>query len=386
MKNRLYYGLFLVYAGMVVFILYINGVFSEAPVNKVNLMINVGFLAVIGIIFIISGISFVRLNRCTDELSDVAEQMYQRARDKGENVWEEYRDKKDVFRENHLRAAFSQYKARMRNSCTARGYVNVCDIEEYVNEDLVDGVGMTFFNSGVSGTLTGLGILGTFLGLSLGLGSFQGNDIFTISDNVGPLLSGMKVAFHTSVYGIFFSLVFNFVYRSIMSDAYAKLEHFLMTFRQCAMPQAVTEDETGAAMLIYQANMAHSMKQVAELLKGNAMEQTAGVERIVKQFTEQMQVSLSTDFKQFGDAMKTVGENQRIYADNCKSLIEAATALVEVNRKVQDSLAQMMKRQEDLAEELEAQKKQLTETCDSISEEVSNQLYTFERMRSTYEK
>ena len=47
---------------------------------------------------------------------------------------------------------------------------------------------------------------------------FQGEDIYTISDNVGPLLSGMKVAFHTSVYGILFSLIFNFVYRSIMAD------------------------------------------------------------------------------------------------------------------------------------------------------------------------
>ena len=101
---------------------------------------------------------------------------------------------------------------------------------------------MNFFNSGVSGTLTGLGILGTFLGLSMGLGSFSGDDIYTISDNVGPLLSGMKVAFHTSVYGILFSLVFNVVYRSIMSDAYEKLENFLCIFRHTAQPRSIKEE------------------------------------------------------------------------------------------------------------------------------------------------
>ena len=79
--------------------------------------------------------------------------------------------------------------------------------DEYINEDLLDRVGMNYFNSGISGTLTGLGILGTFLGLSMGLSSFSGENIYTISDNVGPLLSGMKVAFHTSVYGIFFSII-----------------------------------------------------------------------------------------------------------------------------------------------------------------------------------
>ena len=85
---------------------------------------------------------------------------------------------------------------------TARGAP--CDLEEYINEDFLDRIGMNSFNSGVPGTLTGMGILGTFLGLSMGLGAFSGDDIFTISDNVGSLLSGMKVAFHTSVYGIFF--------------------------------------------------------------------------------------------------------------------------------------------------------------------------------------
>lgn len=386
MKNKLYYVLFVVYALVIAFILYINGVFTGETANLVNLLINVGFLIVIGILFIISSVSFARLNRCTAELAEVAERMHKEYKEKGKNVWDSYQDKKDVFKEEALKSAFSKYKARMRNYRTRRGYVNSCDPEEYINEDLLDRVGMNFFNSGISGTLTGLGILGTFLGLSMGLGSFTGDDIYTISDNVGPLLSGMKVAFHTSVYGIFFSLIFNFVYRSIMSDAYDKLEYFLTVFRQCAAPVVATGDENSAAMLVYQANMSNSMKQIAELLKGNALEQTAGVERIVKQFTEQMQQSLGTDFQKLGNTLKHTGEAQQFYADNSRSLMEAATALVEVNRNVQETLAQMMKRQEEFAGELSEQKKKLSDTCETMSEEVSRQLYTFEQMRSVYEK
>lgn len=386
MKNKFYYGLFVVYGLVTAFILYINGVFTGEPASLVNLLINVGFLAVIGILFVVSSVSFARLNRCTDELCGVAEQIYKDYKEKGKNVWEIYQDKKDVFQEENLKAAFSKYKARMRNYRTRRGYKNTCDIEEFINEDLLDKVGMTFYNSGISGTLTGLGILGTFLGLSMGLGSFTGDDIYTISDNVGPLLSGMKVAFHTSVYGIFFSLIFNFIYRSIMSDAYEKLERFQTVFRQCAMPAAATEDENSAAMLVYQANMSNSMMQIAELLKGNAMEQTAGVERIVKQFTGQMQASLGTDFQKLGNMLKNTSEAQQAYAENSKGLIEAATALVEVNRNVQEALIQVMKRQEEFAGKLEEQKEKLSDTCESISDEISNQLYTFEQMRSLYEK
>lgn len=386
MKNKLYYGIFVVYGLMVAFILYINGVFTGEADNLVNLLINVGFLVIIGILFVISGISFGRLNRCTDDLSAAADRMYAEYKEKGKNVWEYYQDKKDVFQNESLKTAFAKYRARMRNYRTKRGYVDTCDIEEFINEDLLDSVGLSYYNSGISGTMTGLGILGTFLGLSMGLGSFSGNDIFTISDNIGPLLSGMKVAFHTSVYGIFFSLIFSFVYRSQMADAYEKLERFLEVFRQCAKPPVIREDENSAVMLVYQANMSNSLKQIAELLQGSSLEQAKGVERMVEQFTKQLQASLGADFKKLGDTMRTAGEAQKLYADTGRELLEAQAALAELSKRTMEALEQAEKRQQEFAGELEEQKKILADTCEGISDDVSSQLYTFEKMRSLYEK
>lgn len=387
MKNKLYYVLFLVYILMVAFILYINGVFTGESTGMVNLLINVGFLALIGILFIISAVSFGRLNRCTDELAEMTEQMQKDYKEgNGRNLWGNYLDRKDVFKNDELRLAFNKYRLRMKNYRTKRGYINSCDLEEYINEDLLDRIGMNYFNSGISGTLTGLGILGTFLGLTMGLGSFSGDDIFTISDNVGPLLSGMKVAFHTSVYGIFFSLIFNFVYRSIMADAYEKLENFLNAFRQFAMPPVSTEDENSAAMLVYQANMANSMKQMLDLLKGNAMEQTAGVERIVERFMAQMNETLGVQFRQLGSSLNGTCDAQRVYAESSKELIKAVTELVEANRNTQESLTKLMEKQIAFSQNLNEQKDKLSATCDDISNEISNQLYTFNQMRSMYEK
>ncbi|MCI9396328.1 MAG: hypothetical protein HFI55_05365 [Lachnospiraceae bacterium] len=385
MKSKLYYVLYFLYAIVVAFVLYLNGVFTGEWGSYTNLAINIGFLIIIGIIFVISSVSFGRLNRVTYELEDVMLRLLKEYKEAdGKNLWKNYKDNAKVFEEKELQDAFNKYRLRLKRA--RRGTDASCDLGEYINEELLDRVGMNYFNSGVSGTLTGLGILGTFLGLSMGLGAFSGDDIFTISDNVGSLLSGMKVAFHTSVYGILFSLVFNIAYRGVMSDAYETLGEFLDVFRQTVQPAGVKEDENAATMLVYQAGIANTLKQMLELLKGGAMEQTAGVERIVDKFTTQMQAALDTDFQKLGNVLKNAGEEQAVSAVNAAQMVEAVTALVEVNRSVQAALANVMERQETFAGQLAEQKKMLADTCSDMSDEISSQIYTFEQMRNLYEK
>ena len=385
MKSKLYYVLYFLYAIVVAFVLYLNGVFTGEWGSYTNLAINIGFLIIIGIIFVISSVSFGRLNRVTYELEDVMLRLLKEYKEAdGKNLWKNYKDNAKVFEEKELQDAFNKYRLRLKRA--RRGADASCDLGEYINEELLDRVGMNYFNSGVSGTLTGLGILGTFLGLSMGLGAFSGDDIFTISDNVGSLLSGMKVAFHTSVYGILFSLVFNIAYRGVMSDAYETLGEFLDVFRQTVQPAGVKEDENAATMLVYQAGIANTLKQMLELLKGGAMEQTAGVERIVDKFTTQMQAALDTDFQKLGNVLKNAGEEQAVSAVNAAQMVEAVTALVEVNRSVQAALANVMERQETFAGQIAEQKKMLADTCSDMSDEISSQIYTFEQMRNLYEK
>lgn len=382
MKNKLYYVLSVLYLMMTGFILYINGVFTGNVLSWSNVMINLLFLLIIGVLFVISFISFGRLNACTGMLVKAAELMQKEYSIKGGCLWEEYRDRKKVFDNPVLEEAFDRYRTRMKGYEKKNRMTNSCDLEEYINEDLLDQVGMTHFNGGIAGTLTGLGILGTFIGLSLGLNSFNGNDIYTISDNVGPLLEGMKVAFHTSVYGIFFSLIFNVVYRALMADAYEKLSQFLAVFRECVMPQVSTTDENSAAMLIYQANMANSLKAVVELLKGSAAEQTQGVERMVRQFTDELTGSMGADFEKLGWSLQKVVESQQISTANCRGMEDTAQKLLYANQKLLEGLEQITSRQEEFSRELGRQRTILTDTCKNLDEEIGNQLYTFQQMKS----
>lgn len=386
MRNKLYYMLYLLYVIMVGFILYINGVFTGHITSVSNLVINGGFLLVIGIIFVISASGFGRLNQCSDALVEVTGKLKKEYKEKEGNVWESYRERKEIFKDFVLDEAFGRYQNRFNQKPAGRVSQPVCDIEEYINEDLLDQAGISHFNSAIAGTLTGLGILGTFLGLSMGLGSFEGNDIFTISDNVGPLLGGMKVAFHTSVYGIFFSLVFGFVYRSIMADAYEKLNEFLITFRECAAPAAPGLAENVSAMLIYQANIASSLKTMTQLQQSEADTQLQGVERIVDQFTSRMGESLGTEFTRLGDSLISACRAQESYAERCQEMERAAAALLESNRTLEQSMERILDRQDGFERELEMQRDRLAATCDNLSGEISNQLYTFDQMRRLYEK
>ncbi len=385
MRNKLYLLLFPLYVLVLGFILYINGAFTGTVTSPSNLIINVGFLVVIGILFAISTVCFVRLNRCSDALVKAADRLRKEQQEKGDSLWALYVDRKEVFHNPVLDEAFEKYQKRLAMRRTKKGYSESCDLEEYINEDLLDRVASTHYNSAIAGTLTGLGILGTFLGLSMGLASFNGNDIYTISDNVGPLLDGMKVAFHTSVYGIFFSLVFNFIYRSIMADAYEKLDKFMMLFKEYAAPGMNLSDENGRAMLIYQANMANSMKAIQELMRGAATEQVKGVDMIVRQFTEQMTQTLGADFEKLGRALNYTGKTQEQSTRAFQDMEVIIRQLQEVNRDMLRSIGQFLQRQEELANKLEEQEKQLEGMSNFLNDEITNQLYTFNQMRKTYE-
>lgn len=380
MKNRLYFILFFVYVIVGAVVFYVNGVFSGEVSNMMNLLINGGFLLIIGVLFVISTISFGRLNACTDELQALTEKLLKEAKEaQGKSLWNNYQDKKDLFETEGLKTAYQKYRMRMKSLRTKRGYIGGCELEEFINEDLLDRVSMSYFNSGMAGMLTGLGILGTFLGLSIGLGSFNGNDIYAVTDNVGTLLGGMKVAFHTSVYGILFSLMFTIVYRSLMADAYEKLNNFLDAFHQCVVPPSATEDENTAVMMMYQANMSNSLKQLLDISKGESQAQLEGVSLIVDRFVQNMEATLGGSLSQIGAQLQDSVQAQKESEERFRELEKETIAVLKAQKQ---SLANL----EALTERIQAQEEQLANTCNDISNDISNQLYTYEQIRGAYEK
>lgn len=371
MKNKLYYLLILFYLAILAFVLYINGVFY-GEIAMTSLLINLAILFVIGILFIVSFSSFGRVNTVARALEEGTNIIADRYRAEQKNLWDEYKEKDSPFSSPDVNRQFEKYQKKVAACTTARGNITKkCSVEDYINEELIDRIGRTDFNGAIAGTLTGLGILGTFIGLSLGMSSFSGNDIYTISDNVAPLLDGMKVAFHTSVYGIFLSLMFTFAYRGVMSNAYEKLAAFLEAFREYVEPPVSDTDENMAAMLVYQANIADSTKAIMDLMQNQSEGQLKGLEQIVRQFTNQMAETMDADFHRIGSSLKEACEAQTTYARNFQRLESSTQMLLDSCRMMDEDIRQSIEKQKAMEEQL-----------DKAYSDLKTELYTFRQMKN----
>lgn len=75
-------------------------------------------------------------------------------------------------------------------------------------------------------------------------------------------------------------------------------------------------------------------------------------------------------------------ESQQISTANCRGMEDTAQKLLFANQKLLEGLEQITARQEEFSRELGRQRTILTDTCKNLDEEIGNQLYTFQQMKS----
>ena len=199
---------------------------KEGPAN---LAVNVIMFLIIGVILIsCERNAFFPMNRIIGDLTHATEKIRNDAMNSRQFLWEPYNSGNvELFQEPELKQRFRDYVFELnRIENTEKAYYK-CDIEDYLNEGLVDTVMHRNILNQVAGVMTGLGILGTFIGLSLGLQHFSTGTTAEVTNSIAPLMDGIKVAFHTSIYGMVFSLVFNFVYKCKLEEGENAVRDFL---------------------------------------------------------------------------------------------------------------------------------------------------------------
>ena len=185
-----------------------------------NLIVNVGMLVIAGVILATCTMgSLIPVASMTRDLIVVARRIEEDAKNSHEYLWGKYlKDKDDLFEDRRLLKNYKDFKHELERISGGGNPYYKCDIEDYIGIELIDRVIHAERLSQVPGVMTGLGILGTFIGLSLGLQSFNTGTTAQITGSIEPLMNGIKVAFHTSIYGMVFSLVFNYVYKRLFRD------------------------------------------------------------------------------------------------------------------------------------------------------------------------
>ena len=374
MNNRKPYEMWLpiTYFAMLAVCIFLN-FFSKGQAGELsNLIVNLIMFVIVAIILIDCYIgSFRPVAGIIKELKRVNAKMEDDAKHTHHFLWENYRDdKEEIFRVPVLREQFKDYKYEQDRILTSDKAYYKCDIEDYINYDLIDSVIHRNRMNQVAGVMTGLGILGTFIGLTLGLQSFNTGSTAQITGSIEPLMAGIKVAFHTSIYGMVFSLVFNYVYKRILDDAEASVRDFLGAFKKYVLPDTTADGinrlielekqqtETIKGMSdAFRYFMSDGLKELldpqferfndtitgfANMATKNQMDQLS---MVVNAFISQMNASLSDMFTRLSE---TVNNTLAIQGENEKQMAK----ILEKNINTSDNISLISERTGDMADAL----------------------------------
>ena len=195
-------------------------------------------------------VKFRRIKQIAKQLNDAVKTIKADYNEADGYLWEQYKDQdaSRLFTDSDLLSSYRSYQTEKKRLEQNYSSYHVCKIEDYLNQELIEALADKNLMSIIPGILTGLGILGTFIGLTHGLQFFSTKTADEMMDSIAPLMEGIKVAFHTSIYGMASSLAFNCVYKNTLEAAYDSLDDFQSTFKKYVSPD---NESDGISQLIY---------------------------------------------------------------------------------------------------------------------------------------
>jgi ABC-type transporter Mla subunit MlaD len=321
-----------------------------------------------------------------------------------ENLEEHYENLSSKLKKNkkigHLWQEFSETVVKTKGDEDNFKIYNTVDANRLFNFDTLvkTNLNIRFYNA-LPGILTGLGLLGTFIGITVGLSGMPGAEATSseLKDGITKLLSGARLAFSTSVWGIILSLAFNAIEKYYVKSIGDKVRS-LQSEIDSLFTKAVTED-------ILLKSFQQNKRQTEELRKfnndlvfriGDALDEAVAknftpvfeellgaVEELREVKQESATEAISELAEEFKTAM-TAGANQQI--DQMSSTLqETAELLNDANQKTardQEMMKQMLDDHlssfkenidsimNDLAQQQQTNNQELQESMESVLEKI----------------
>ena len=331
---------------------------------------NFGFLGVMILICIVAVAGgLVRMGQMNTALDMAAGKL--------EQIKEENQEeKKNRFQSLGRIFSYKGLKERMEKFLHDwyRSKVGVCDIEDYINADEIDGMIQKRMLEMVPDILTSMGILGTFVGLVWGLRDFEPSNYEAMTTSVVSLVEGIKVAFLTSIYGLSLSLSYSYCMKSEYSGLMMTLQRFLDIFHRHVVPSA--EAESRNTMLAYQQEQTKMMQNMAQefskqlvssfettitpafqkmnesldvMLSTISKSQKEVLDELVGQFLKQLRESFHIEFAGFNAAVEEMASSQKRNVLYTEKLFQQLS--VELNNsflKEDHSMRQIVKEMTDI--------------------------------------
>lgn len=422
MHNRKWYDwlLALTYVAMVVVCILLT-VLSADSLKLSSILVNGAMFVIVAVIFIACDRNcFQPVDEMVAELTEVTAKIRKDAMNSHEFLWNQYQQSKSpLFKQEILAEQYHDFLMELNRIERAKGSADhayyKCDVEEYINYELMDSVIHRNQLNQVAGVMTGLGILGTFIGLSLGLQSFSTGTTQEITNSVEPLMNGIKVAFHTSIYGLVFSLVFNFVYKKKLDEAETAVKEFLTAYKKYVLPDTATdginklmelqEKQTDAIRSLASTVSRDLSQGLSDLLSpqfdrfdqtlasfGNmaTRNQLDALSVVVNAFIAEMNKSLSNRFSQLAytiDQIYLTQEKGTKQMEESMKMLQSAQSETEerINQTQTESEKRMQAAQADLYRELQASQAVIAEAAADLREQASAGLALAQKEQDQYD-
>jgi gas vesicle protein len=199
--------------------------------------------------------------------------------------------------------------------------------------------------------LTSIGVLGTFFGIFLGLLDF---DVNHIDKSVPSLLGGLKIAFVTSILGMFFAIIFK-LFQSLSpkkeqsSDIGAEEIHKVLIemrdgegFALEQIRKAIS-DESDSSLVTQMQKLRASMGDGQGELKEAI---TGGFDNLGEKFSDFAETMAENNTKALVDALESIIRDfntqlNEQFGDNFKQLNEAVAALLIWQEQYKDQVQEM---------------------------------------------
>lgn len=345
MRYRKWYEwlLTLTYVGLVTLCFWLNLFTANGTQDPVNLAVNIGMFVIVGFVFIRCDLTCLfPTDRLVTDVEAATRVIRKEALSTdADHLWAKLRDRRDLFAEPELQDLYADFlRETERSESSLKEHHPAGEIEAFIHPGLSDRWMHRGLLNQVPGALTGLGILGTFIGLSLGLASFATGSTAEITDSIAPLMGGIKVAFHTSIYGMVFSLVFNYVYHRRLTEAENALEDFVDAWHTYVLPNTdsdrlrlllESEDRQATALRELSSSIGSAMarelslalepqfarfdRTLASFADASTKSQTEAVRSLVNTFIKEMDRSMSGAFSRLST---TIDEETKLQRDNAQ--------------------------------------------------------------------
>lgn len=237
--------------------------------------------------------------------------------------------------------------------------------------------------------LVSIGIFGTFLGIFFALVDFNVN---RVDESIPGLLSGLKVAFGTSIAGLFLSLLFRLIIllkprtaikqEADVRDLLAKMTEVKDAISADNESSVITQLQKLRTATVDSLNeIKKSFSDFAkEMSQNNVNALIEAVRKVMEDFNAKINDQLGESFKQLNSSVENLVKWQNNYKTHVENLTEQIQTAVSGITSSQESLKQISTNMESIPKSTEALK-QLITTIQGQIDNLNNQLDAFAKMK-----